>query len=347
MWSNNWAIYGDEFGNASDVAWGGIYLGNGIFVVGTQYGDIFRSTDSGLTWTRVREGSDYGTGTYHFCKAFLDLGSGEVVTACGTVFLISHDYGATWLQTGTLPDGFIGAMVNLGGGHLQAYSFYETTGGYYYDSVDSGSNWSTRTRISPTVYGESWCGEYLGNDTVFAGMGKGLGTSKGVYVSTDAGYNWSIKPFGNGTDGRFATCSLKLSAAGSAIVQVRNDTTYVEELWRTTDYGANWSLVFANDAFYDEQYGRLLFQTSDGRVWFFSSLRIFISDNGGASFTLLENYGVNGYVIAGGNKVADDLRVVVAGGPNFLFADIPVSAIIDDYSRVGRRRRAMREARRL
>jgi hypothetical protein len=112
--------------------------GANIFAVGTG-GQIFKSTDSGVTWTTVEDGAGGALNSI----AFADENVGYAVGA-GNVFLTTDDGGATW-AVGTGPavgEDLLAVAVNSKG-----HVFVGSNAGAMYVSEDVGVTWETRVDL--------------------------------------------------------------------------------------------------------------------------------------------------------------------------------------------------------
>ncbi len=95
-YGENWSILAHS--TTSSRYFGSVNLGSGIVIIGTADGKIYRSADSGATFTLVQTMSLNGV-SYLFC--FADMGGGKIMafsgaTGGGGMVLVSKDYGLTW-----------------------------------------------------------------------------------------------------------------------------------------------------------------------------------------------------------------------------------------------------------
>jgi photosystem II stability/assembly factor-like uncharacterized protein len=280
-------------------------LGSGIVLAGTAGnlstdGEIYRSTDYGLTWELVL------SETISFqVFALLNLGSGIVLAGDygagaggrGGRIYRSTNYGATWTVTYTLPSTLYGflCLVNLDNGIVLA----GTKNGRIYRSTDYGLDFSTYTQLTETWI---WTFADLGGGVVLAGVE----ANANIYRSTDYGQTWVlVQQLGTETK------VLSLIYLGNGIVLA--GTAGGGKVFRSTDSGLTWSLIGQLDAelsvfhFDTFGYGFIIAET-------FDNAKLFQSTDAGLTWTLITNLGTETDIRA---AIALTNGTFIAGtGPN-------------------------------
>ena len=192
-----------------------------------------RSTDGGQTWSLPEVSMDAGPGHNN---------------GCGDPCIVQDNSGRIWLQS--LVCHFSGgASLNVS----QTGWDKDKTGqwGMVY-SDDDGKTWC-KDYVNPTrqIKKEEW-------NTILAGPGNGIVTSKGVIVfpaqiwqnnanprsmsticySTDGGKNWA---YGNGVPHRTSECQVVELQDGSIMINCRNETWAGKRVvYITRDLGKTW-----------------------------------------------------------------------------------------------------------
>ena len=207
----NWTL--SSSGSQHQRQFRALAVTNAGLIAGTQTGDIYRSIDSGKTWTRVtsidsyvdtivRQGSDLYAGTVHggifvstnngtsWATKNSGLSSCEILSMAvrgtdlfaGTAGLgafRSNDNGMSWTPLVAGLPGTSSLLLLASGTNLFAWAAY---GASVIRSTDNGANW-TSIYACPT------------NTMIHAVAASGsrvfVGTDNGVFLSTDAGATWN------------------------------------------------------------------------------------------------------------------------------------------------------------
>ena len=219
------------------------YCGNGIVLAGTgdADGDIYRSTDFGLTFTKIEMGAGLES-----IRSFLYCGNGIVLAGSGNDsgdgdIYRSTDFGLTFTKIELEPPGagleIIYSIVYCGNGIVLAGSGFASAGdGDIYRSTDFGLTFTkiemgaSLNRISSIVY--------CGNGIVVAGGD----ASQGIYRSTNFGLTWTT------IQGALPVLGLNWSLVycGNGIVLVGGgaySTADGGDIYRSTDFGLTWNKI--------------------------------------------------------------------------------------------------------
>ena len=184
---------------------------------GSLTGKIFRSTNSGVSWTQMNSGQS--TSNFMTAIQFLDTQTGYA-SCSGGEMLKSTDGGLTWQSVGpfdqlVLPRDFHFYNDQLGVAVGSAGEVIRTTdGGATWDSIPSNTTYSMLDL------------EALG-DTLVA-----CGSWGHLIISTDAGLTWSGIQVGASEHK-----SLSLTASGAGLLGTDG------RIHRTADFGATWNVM--------------------------------------------------------------------------------------------------------
>jgi photosystem II stability/assembly factor-like uncharacterized protein len=291
--------------------------GSGGTLLAGTYNSIYRTSDSGVTWTRISSGlsnlwvysvvvngNSIFTGTDDGVYRSTDNGSSWVraglkdsvvhtVARAGSAVLASSggltyrsvDDGASWADISSLFDfSEVNQVVPVGAAHLAS------TDSGLYRSLDNGASWApfgsglpqTTPGLSDPIYGLAVSGNF-----VFTGT-----PSSGAYRSNDGGANWTKVSTGLPKVGNeFST--LDILAANPNVVFGGTDIG----LFRSTDNGATW--VVSNNGIGDAYVPAV---SLSGNAFFAGTLKkgVFRSTDNGATWTqnglgnLLEVFGIAG-----------------------------------------------------
>jgi len=260
-------------GNGQSNAPGYLYAGT--------YGDgIFRSTDHGLTWSRMDAGLT--------CDSVLAFASDSAYLFAGTLEGVfrSSDNGQSWTQVNNgLSNRFILSLLS-NGTNLFAGTANDGMAGGVFRSTNDGESWSETTLSASYTY--------IDNIDALAEVGPyllaGSEWVSGVFRSSDGGASWKLFLAGPGTN--------TLLAAVGPTLYVGEDDPAGPSLYRSDDSGASWHYVprspkvvssfFASGAnMLAETQSGLSHSTDTGKVWtntsFSNGLTIntFVSDGVG------------------------------------------------------------------
>jgi uncharacterized repeat protein (TIGR02543 family) len=232
---------------------------------------IYRSTDSGATWSQV-----YTTSRNFRCVASSSDGRYVVAGEEGGYIYLSTDYGLNWAATPNptpISANWRGLAMSSNGQNI--VGVINSTSGTrgIYRSTDYGSTW---TQVS--TIGRAYRGVASSSDgTVLAA----IVDDGGIYVSTNSGTTWTQ------TLAMVAAWrGIALSSDGSIMTAAIQAGTYPNcGIWVSTNSGTSWSQMDTGTVSY-----RCLAMSSDG-----SKVGVGIKGATGGYVSFSSNYGANWY----------------------------------------------------
>ena len=216
--------YGVEL--KSDPHQSGRVMAAGYTISGQTFAAVFISTDFGSSWSAQTLGPDTN---YAYCLDFDPVNPGVAYVGCylGKVYRTT-DGGSTWaLRNGGLPvtTSLLGITVNYEDPGIICAAASDGV----FRTTDAGANWSrvgTLARVYTVEF--SPCAGDIGYLI-------GYDTTAHLYVSTDAGANWAVRP-----------SSLSLGKANSLIADPADgDGIFLHGatgVLHSNDQGASWAL---------------------------------------------------------------------------------------------------------
>jgi photosystem II stability/assembly factor-like uncharacterized protein len=218
----------------------GVAFRNGVGVVASYEGDLFRTINGGAQWSRVFPPT---AGAAALGLGDIAFASNSVVMAGGQSGLIrSTDAGVTWQasnpgiywSTGVLA--FHDASTGVALPHDQGgVAFMTSDGGA---SWSQSANWPGTGAFQPGPITQAGTGVHFGP----GGVGIAAGTQGTLWRTVDGGQSWTEVDI----SGVPSAVPLRGVSFGSANVGVAYGGYSTETLYRTADGGDHWSAVGAN-----------------------------------------------------------------------------------------------------
>jgi hypothetical protein len=251
-----------------------------------ESGAVWKSTDSGTTWTRANGGLPPGTGdATHLMQS--QTFPQNLYVKIGNLLFKSTDGAATWIRQSTLPGSHRAFAINSGD-PLRMY-YVETTGGAW-RTVDEGASWTGAGSVN--LFGNlstsvtSVATSPRNADLVYVGVAGSLvrvGDTivTGIHQSADGAR--TIRPLQGGQ-----TVGIFLDPDGR---QFMYDTGSSGSLARSADRGIGWNsvslptgpgftFITSRDVHFD--------RNNPDIVYVSSSAGLFRSTNAGATFARVE-----------------------------------------------------------
>jgi ligand-binding sensor domain-containing protein len=223
----------------------------GYLFAGTWDGRVFRSSDSGHTWTAVNNGLPN--------QIVFDLAVSGRNLFVGTFqgIYVSTDNGTDWnVCDSGLTDTDVRSLAVMG-----SIIFAGTLNGGVFISSDSGRSWQSRSNGFETPYINSF--GVIGSNILACASGEGL------YLSTDSGSNWQWE-----TSGRLSTFN-GFATRDSELFAISNDGW----IFISTDSGVSWkstidssmkiafSIAVKDSAIFVGTYDAIFLSIDDGAHW--------------------------------------------------------------------------------
>ncbi len=225
-----------------------MYLATGDRDGNSTYGvGVLKSTNGGISWNTT--GLSYTVTNFRIINRILidPSNTNKIFAAVNNGIYISTDAGASWNRTLTGNCKDIEFKPN---NSSIVYTTTHSNPGTFYKSTDGGSNWTAITSGIPTtdIRRIEIAVTPASNDYVYLVACKSDNGLRGVYLSTDAGDNFSLLA----DSPNMLTHSADGSGSGGqgwydlSIAVPNNDKNTIliggVSTWKTTNLGVNWSL---------------------------------------------------------------------------------------------------------
>jgi photosystem II stability/assembly factor-like uncharacterized protein len=227
-----------------------------IIFIGTDQAGVYRSTDSGVSWSQANSGLTItSVSSLAFSGSSLFAG-----TTYGGIFR-STDNGSNWTEVNTgLSVLFINTLA-VSGSNIYAGARHSVTGGGVFLSTNNGDNWSYIGLTDQEVYSLA----ISGND-IFAG------TDGGVFLTTNNGVNWTAVNSGLNADVVYA-------------LEISDGNLYAgtsDGIFYSVDNGSNWTNI--SSALLDDKIIRSIALYSSNIIVGTGGYGAYLSTNNGISW---------------------------------------------------------------
>lgn len=161
---------------------------NTTLISSIYYGDFYRSTNSGSTWTNIVSGL---TGSAAWVAPIVQNPVNANVFYCGyqQVF-ISNNKGSNWAQLGSL--GSSGDVLHIAVVPSNTNIIYASRAASIYQTTNGGVNWNNITGTLPvgSVQIKGITVDNLNGNNVYVAL-SGFSTGNKVFYSNNGGVNWT------------------------------------------------------------------------------------------------------------------------------------------------------------
>ena len=200
-----------------------------------EFGDIYISSDYGVTWTH-----SYNMGNAPTNCISMSF-SGQYQTASnGINIMVSNDYGSTWTETYSVGNTQIFVCISLSG----RYQLVISAGDSMYRSTDFGVTWNRFDNENTDIYNSIMSFPSIGVCMSYDGQYQTI-VCENIYRSNDYGVNWSTTTILTDEDGGIWDdhnwYGVSMSSDGRYQVAIE----IIGEIYVSTDYGETWAKVDA------------------------------------------------------------------------------------------------------
>lgn len=194
-----------------------------------EYGDIYISSDYGVTWA-----PQYNIGASSTNNVSISLTGQYQTAANGIDIYTSNNYGVTWNKIYNFGTTRVFVRMCLTGQHQAVIS----SGDGLYQSSDYGASWTKNNNINGDLYNSILSFPTAGISMSFDGK-RQLIVCEAIYLSTDYGTSWITTTIINDNNSEFddhnwVGCDMSSDGRYMTAIEVTG------EIYTSSDFGNNW-----------------------------------------------------------------------------------------------------------
>jgi photosystem II stability/assembly factor-like uncharacterized protein len=284
--------------------------------VGAAAGGVWKSTDSGMTWTPVFDDqpvASVGAVTvFQKNPSIVWVGTGETAVrntvSIGRGVFLSLDAGKTWKNMGLEKTERIARILVHPDNPDLVYvaalgaAWGDSPDRGVYRSLDGGKTWKKVLYVDEKTGAADMAMDPSNPNKILVAMWQyrrwpwffeSGGPGSGIYITTDSGESWQKLTDKNGLPaGELGRCGLAFAPGRPDIVYALVEAKK-SVLLRSTDGGFNWQVVNSeanidNRPFY---YSRIWVNPQNENLLYMLQTRLSVSEDGGKSFRSLTGFG--------------------------------------------------------
>ncbi|MDP2036924.1 MAG: hypothetical protein Q8L04_06040, partial [Ignavibacteria bacterium] len=247
-----------------------IVNGTTIFAGTSGYGGIYKSTDTGVSWTKCNTGVSKTYSVFSFCN----IGT-KIVVGTYSDILISSNNGDSWQNI--TPQGYTNEIKGLGYDGTYLYAVISGVG--VARTNDEGTTWSI---FANGISDKSIWTLFVGTNKLFIGTQTG-----GVFSSIDKGATWQ--------DANAGITSKNLIRSFAAAGTNLFATSYYGGVYKSTDNGLTWTSASYGLSTLSVRriysFGTYLFASTDAGIYKSNDLGVsWIAANSGINHPFSNNF---------------------------------------------------------